>query len=109
MKQNLILAAALGVAGMTAVFGADVKQNWKTHCAKCHGEDGKGQTVMGKKLKVKDYTVADEQKKFTDEEAVKVTKEGKKEGDKTLMKAFTGILSDDEIKDLIKHVRSLAK
>ena len=101
-----VIAAAL--LGASSLLAADAKANWEKHCQKCHGADGKGQTTMGKKLKVKDYTVAAEQKKFTDEEAIKITKEGKKEGDKTLMKAFKDELSDQEVKDLIALLRKFA-
>lgn len=109
MKKILTLALALTVVGLTTTFAEDVKVNWEKHCAKCHGKDGKGDTTMGKKLKVKDYTSAEEQKKFKDEEAIKITKEGKKEGSKTLMKGFASTLSDDEIKALVKYVRDFAK
>jgi cytochrome c553 len=57
---------------------------------------------------VKDYTDAEAQKKFRDEDAVKLIKEGKKEGDKTLMKAFKDELSKQEVKDLPAHVREFA-
>ncbi len=92
-----------------SLSAADVKANWEKHCQKCHGADGKGQTTMGKKLKVMDYTDAKAQAKFTDEEAFKITKEGKKEGDKTLMKAYKEDLSDAEIKELVAYVRKFAK
>jgi cytochrome c6 len=109
MKKLLILACALTVAGLTSVSANDVKANWSKHCTKCHGEDGKGQTAMGKKLKALDYTNPDHQKKFTDEEAFKITKEGKKEGGKTIMKPYSPELSDAEIKALVKYVRDFAK
>jgi cytochrome c553 len=109
MKNILALSVALLTVCATAALAADAKENWEKQCAKCHGADGKGQTTMGKKLNVKDYTSADVQKKFTDEEAIKIMKDGKKEGDKTLMKGFAGTLSDDEIKALVKQVRSFAK
>jgi len=96
----------LAVGSLSA---AEVKANWDKHCLKCHGADGKGQTTMGKKLKVMDYTDPKMQAKFTDEEAFKVTKEGKKEGDKTLMKAYKEDLSDQEIKELVAYVRKFAK
>jgi mono/diheme cytochrome c family protein len=99
---GLCLAAA-------SVSAADVKANWEKHCQKCHGADGKGQTTMGKKLKVLDYTDAKAQAKFTDEQAIKITTEGKKEGDKTLMKSYKEDLSAQEIKDLIAYVRKFAK
>jgi cytochrome c553 len=98
----MALAATTGLA-------ADAKANWEKHCQKCHGADGKGQTVMGKKLKVKDYTDAKVQESFKDEEAIKVTKEGKNEGDKNLMPKFSDKLSDDEIKELTAYVRKFKK
>lgn len=109
MKNILIATIAAAFLAGGSVMAADVKANWTKHCAKCHGEDGKGQTTMGKKLKVMDYTNPENQKKFTDAEANKITKEGKKEGDKTLMKAFGDVLSDQEIKDLTELVRKFAK
>ena len=109
MKKILILTVSLAVAGLTTTMAADAKQNWEKHCAKCHGKTGAGDTTMGKKLKVLDYTKAEDQKKFTDEEAFKITKEGKKEGNKTLMKGYGTTLSDDEIHALVKLVREFAK
>jgi cytochrome c6 len=109
MNKALLLTIGLLTAGVATTQAADVKENWTKHCAKCHGDDGKGQTNMGKKLKIKDYTDAKVQESFKDEEAVKITKEGKKEGDKTLMKGYGEVLSDQEIKDLIKMVRAFKK
>ena len=109
MKKSIILTIAILGAALATASAGDAKENWEKSCAKCHGADGKGQTTMGKKLKVMDYTDPKMQAKFTDEEAFKVTKEGKKEGDKTLMKAYKDDLSDQEIKDLIGYVRKFAK
>ncbi len=109
MKTSLTtFLASLFLAG-ASLTAADVKANWEKHCQKCHGADGRGQTTMGKKLKVLDYTNPEHQKKFTDELAFKITKEGKKEGDKTLMKAYKDELSDEEIKALVEYVRKFAK
>jgi mono/diheme cytochrome c family protein len=88
---------------------ADVKELWDQNCKKCHGEDGKGQTKMGEKLKVKDYTDAKVQDAMKDEEMIKAIKDGVKEGDSTKMKAFGDTLSDADIKALVKHVRSFKK
>src|ERR1051326_3881596 len=109
MKKILILAAVLGCAAAVTASAADAKDIWKEKCAKCHGEDGKGQTTMGKKLGIKDYTDAKVQEGFKDAEATKAIKEGvtDKEG-KTLMKAAEG-LSDDEVKSLVAYVRAFKK
>lgn len=109
MKNLLVITIGLLIAGVATTQAADAKENWTKHCAKCHGEDGKGQTNMGKKLKIKDYTDAKVQESFKDEEAIKITKEGKKEGDKTLMKGYSDVLSDQEIKDLLAMVRKFKK
>jgi mono/diheme cytochrome c family protein len=108
-KTPSLTLAILIISALSSAMAADAKENWDKHCAKCHGADGKGQTTMGKKLKVKDYTIAKEQESFTDEEAIKITKEGKKEGGKTLMKGFADVLSDDEIKALVAYVRDFKK
>jgi cytochrome c6 len=109
MKRIILLAVGMLMVGVVSTQAADVKENWTKHCVKCHGEDGKGQTTMGKKMKIKDYTDAKVQASFKDEEAFKVTKEGKKEGDKTLMKPFADLLTDQEIKDLVAYVRKFKK
>jgi cytochrome c553 len=97
-----ILALAASTAALTA---ADVGAIWEKSCQKCHGADGKGQTKMGAKLEIKDFTDAKYQASFTDEKATKAIKEGIKDGDKTRMKAAED-LSDDDIKALVAKVRA---
>jgi cytochrome c553 len=109
MKKLLVLTVVLGLASAWSARAADAKENWASHCAKCHGEDGKGDTKMGKKAGCKDYTDAKVQAELKDDKAIKSIKDGVKEGDKTLMKAFADVLSDDEIKALVTHVRSFKK
>ena len=107
MKHLAIIGLALLVAGGISVRAADAKENWTKHCAKCHGEDGKGKTKMGEKLAVKDYTDAKVQADLKDDEMAKATKEGVKDKEgKTKMKGFAEDLTDDDIKALVKHIRS---
>ena len=107
MKKTILLATLCFVAS-SALVRADAKDTWEKQCAKCHGADGKGDTKMGKKLEVKDYTDAKVQAAMKDDDMAKIIKEGKKEGDKTKMKAFAD-LSDGDIKALVAHVRSFKK
>jgi cytochrome c553 len=105
MKKLFMLGAIIGVTAVLNASGADVKETWDKTCAKCHGADGKGQTKMGQKLGIRDYTDPKVQAAFTDEEAFKALKEGLKDKDgKTQMKPVEG-LSDEEIKGLVQHVR----
>lgn len=108
MKKMILLAAMLGLAAALSAKAADAKENWDTHCAKCHGAEGKGDTKMGQKLGCKDLTDAKVQADLKDDAATKAIKEGlKSEDGKTLMKPFE--LSDDEIKALVAYVRTLKK
>ena len=109
MKKTIIAAFALVFGATMIVRAADANENWTKMCAKCHGADGKGQTKMGQKLGIKDFSDAKVQAEFKDEDAIKAIKEGVKDKeDKTLMKAAEG-LSDDEIKALVQQVRSFKK
>ena len=108
MKRSLFVAAMVLAAGGT-LKAADAKANWTKHCAKCHGEDGKGQTRMGRQKGAKDYTDAKVQEQLKDDKAVKVIKEGLTENGTKKMDAYAEKLSDDEIKALITHIRSFKK
>jgi cytochrome c551/c552 len=109
MKKTLVLTLAVLGAAFLSASGADVKENWEKHCAKCHGPDGKGDTKMGQKLSIKDMTDAKVQAAFKDDQAFKSIKEGIKDADgKVKMKPSEG-LSDDEIKALVAYVRSFKK
>ena len=89
---------------------ADVVTNWNTHCASCHGKDGKGQTKAGRMANVKDMTEGSYQTSFNDDSAFKQIKEGlKDEKGKERMKPFKEKLTDEEIKALIAQVRSFKK
>src|ERR1041384_8653702 len=112
MNTKNKIAAMLLAIGVFAVTGraAETAENWTKHCAACHGADGKGQTKAGKKADVKDLTDSKYQTTFTDEQMFKQIKEGMKDKNgKEKMKAFGGLLSDDEIKGLVTFVRGLKK
>jgi cytochrome c553 len=109
MKNTLLIGLGFAMAALISASAADVKENWDKNCAKCHGPDGKGQTKMGQKLEIKDLTDAKLQTELTDDQAFKAIKEGIKDKEgKIKMKAAEG-MSDDEIKALVGHVRTLKK
>ena len=102
IKYLLIVGSLVCVAGTAPA--ADVAENWSKSCASCHGKDGSGNTVMGKKSGVDNYTDAKVQAKFTDEEAIQSITEGKGK-----MKSFKDKLSAEEIKALVAHIRAFKK
>ena len=109
MKKTLLLTILISASAVLVASAGDAKETFDKVCAKCHGPDGKGQTKMGQKLSIRDFTDAKVQGSFTDEKAFKSLKEGLKDkDDKTLMKPAEGV-SDDEIKALVAYVRTFKK
>ncbi|MGA3267680.1 MAG: cytochrome c [Verrucomicrobiota bacterium] len=106
MKKFILLTIVLGFATALTASAADAKANWTTLCAKCHGQDGKGQTNIGKRLGCKDYSDAKVQAALTDDAIAKAIKEGVTKDGKTLMKATEG-LSDADVTALTAYMRSL--
>ena len=109
MKRKIFLFATVIIASTGIGFAADAAANWTQHCASCHGKDGSGSTMMGKKLNIKDYRDAKVQSAFTDGEAERAIKEGVKTGGKETMKPFGGKLADADIKALIAYIRAFKK
>jgi mono/diheme cytochrome c family protein len=91
-----------------ATTAADPKQLFvKMKCAFCHGEDGRGDTEKGRKLRAPDFTSAKFQKETTDKEMVDAIQNGiKSKKGAVLMPAFKSKLSPDEVKALAAYVRS---
>ena len=77
--------------------------NFKEKCVLCHGSDGSGNTPLGKQLQAADLRSKDVQKK-TDAELHKVIHDGQ-----TNMPPFGDEMSAEEIAQVIKYVRSLAR
>jgi mono/diheme cytochrome c family protein len=106
MKKIIVLLTAFAFAAVLSANAGDGKQVYTDSCAKCHGEDGKGQTKMGQKSGCKDYTV----EAIKDDAAFKSVKEGMKDKDgKTLMKPFGDTLSEADIKAAIAYMKTFKK
>ena len=108
--KRILPVIVLGILGSAlASFADDGTSIWGDNCAKCHGAEGKGDTVNGRKLKISDMSTAAVQDQFTDDQAFSAVKDGYKDKDgKMRMKAIEG-LSDDEIKAVVKYLRTLKK
>jgi cytochrome c553 len=109
MKKLLALSIAVMTVAALSARAEDAKVIYEKNCAKCHGTDGKGQTKMGQKLTIKDYTDPKVQEALKDDAAFKSIKEGLKAADgKTLMRPAEG-LSDGDIKGLVANMRTFKK
>ena len=103
MKKLLSVVVVFGfmmAARPVLAMADDAEALYKSKCQVCHGADGKG-TAAGQKLGAKDFHSPEVQKQ-TDAELIGVTKQGKGK-----MPPYDKKLTDDQIKQLIKYIRSL--
>jgi cytochrome c6 len=91
MALSLVLAL-----GLPAV-AEDAAALYKSKCQVCHGPDGKG-SAAGLKMGAKPFSDLKE----SDQELLELTKNGKGK-----MPAYKGKLTDDQIKELVKYIRTL--
>jgi len=106
MKKIILLTAALAMSAALAATAADGKAVYAKECAKCHGEDGKGQTKMGQKAGVKDYSVTE----FDLDKAMKSLKDGMTDKDgKVIKKPMGEKLTEAEIKASLEHLKAFKK
>ncbi len=110
ISKWFLLAA---VAGSLSAFAADkkVERTFNSKCGSCHGKDGKAQTEKGQKMKLRDMSSAEFQKK-TDEDFKKAIVDGmkaEKDGVKQEMDGYQAELKPGEAEALVKLIRGLAK
>lgn len=110
-RRLLLLAVLVFVApqGFAAEAAAD---NYKTYCVQCHGLQGNGNGINIRDMSVqpRDHTDAKAMSGRSDDQLFKVIKEGGPAIDKSvLMPRWDGILSDGEIHDMVRHLRTLCK
>lgn len=87
----------------SAAAQSDGQKLFDSTCAKCHGADGTGNTVVGKAVGAKDLGSA-EAKKMTDAEIHAQIEQGKNN-----MPPFGGSLNKAQIDSLIPIVRGFGK
>ena len=112
MKRTRILAlAAFGlIAALGVTLFATEKQEgpsalYKEFCARCHGEDGTGNTPRGKQLAARDFTDTEWTSGRSDADLIKAIAAGGE-----AMPAFGRKLTPEQIESLVKNdVRGFAR
>ncbi len=84
----------------STAYADDAAATYKAKCAMCHGADGKG-SAMGQKMGVRDLT-APPASAESDQDWITITTKGKAK-----MPSYDGKLTGDQIKDLVKFLRTL--
>ena len=101
-RHRLVVAIAVLALVATPLFAADAASLYKTKCFACHGEKGSGDTTMGKKLGVRNLASAPVQAQ-NDAALTAIITNGKQK-----MPAYSGKLTDADIKALVAHIRTFA-
>jgi mono/diheme cytochrome c family protein len=76
---------------------------FKGKCVACHGPDGKGETTMGKALKIRNLGSTAVQSQ-SDAQLTEIVTKGKNK-----MPSYDGKLSKEQIGQLVAYVRELGK
>lgn len=102
---SLLLFAFLLVLSLPLEARAqnDAAAVFKAKCAVCHGANGDGNTNVGKGMKLRDLRSPDVQKQ-TDAQLNTIVCCGKGK-----MPGYQGKLTDDQIKQQVAYMRTLAK
>ena len=103
MKSRIVVLVATFVMGLSMAAMADGAATFKAKCAMCHGADGSGSSSMGKSMGLKDLGSADVQS-MSDADLAALISNGKGK-----MPAYKGKLSDSDIADVVKYIRTLKK
>ncbi|MEK6717922.1 MAG: cytochrome c [candidate division NC10 bacterium] len=109
------LALTVGILFQGLASGADVAKGKATYdqlCAGCHGPTGKGDGPAAASLNPKPRDLSDKTyaRSLKDAYLVEITTNGGPAVKKSpLMPAMGKTLKDDQIKDLVAYLRSLAK
>lgn len=102
LKRIALVGLALGLAIPTIAFaqgtGADT---FKAKCAMCHGADGSASTGMGKSMGLKPLSSSEVQGMSDADMAALIT------NGKGKMPAYKGKLTDAQISDVVKYIRTL--
>ena len=104
-----LLGASAGASGSPGPQANSADQHpsalFLEYCAKCHGQDGTGNTPKGKQLMARDFTDAEWQSSKKDDQLIKQVTEGGED-----MPPFGKKLTKEQIESLVKNdVRGFGK
>ena len=103
VELKLAMAAAIMVLTLPALAQNTGAATYSSKCQMCHGADGTGSTPVGKAMKAPSFRSPDVVKE-SNADLITVTKNGKGK-----MPAYSGKLTDAEIRDVVAHIRTLQK
>ena len=118
MKYKIVYSLTIAVCSLLTVapklYANDSpgKQLYHVYCSQCHGMQGNGKGINIRDMSVqpRDHTDAKAMSARSDAELFKAIKEGGQAINKSLlMPPWGDVLSDAEIKELVKYLRTLCQ
>lgn len=118
MTSRVLLCLAIG--GLASAIGADAPARageadgallYRTYCTACHGigGDGNGLNVPALAVQPRDHTDTREMGTRTDQDLhTAIAQGGPAVGKSVLMPPWQGVLSDEQIDSLVRHLRMLS-
>lgn len=107
----IIFTLVIGLAGLTSkTFAKTAKDNYRLYCSQCHGLTGNGEGIDTPTMSVtpKIHTNAKEMIKLKDADIYTAIAQGGAAITKSpLMPPWQGVMSEAEIKDMVKYLRKL--
>lgn len=103
----MFLGNALSLFARNSVSAAgapDAAATFNSKCAKCHGRDGRAKTFWGRRTHARDLSSGEWQNDVSDERLFNSITNGKGK-----MPSYKKSLSENQIDDLVRHVRRLRK
>jgi cytochrome c oxidase cbb3-type subunit 3 len=92
-------------AALSTSTAGDARATFGAQCSACHGKDGRGKTLRGRRAHARDLTEGSWQDEVTDERLFNSINKGR--GKK--MPAYGKKLSENQIDELVQYVRRLRK
>src|SRR5512139_182842 len=116
LAGGLLLGGALAFhqpasAGEESKFQASAHL-YDTYCAQCHGvqRNGKGVNTVGLSVQPRDHSDHEGMKSLPIEEMTKAIREGGGSVNKSaLMPAWSSVLTDDQITDMVAYLRKVCR
>jgi mono/diheme cytochrome c family protein len=112
MKRQIIitslLLSLLGPFAHAQDQADEAKQLFADNCVRCHGADGKGNTKMGRKLRIKDLTSPKLQARLTSDRISEAIRDGSQDSEgKERMPSFADKLTEQQRAAVATYVKTL--
>lgn len=105
-----LIGGTILVAPSPAAIAASAADNYRTYCAQCHGlqGNGKGVNIRDMSVQPRNHTDADSMSRRSDDDLFTADKKGGLAINKSvLMPPWGDTLSDPEIHDMVRYLRTL--